>query len=99
MAEKETTALTPEAVREELVKEIEALRREVADLKRMMTPTFVAGYGPPTKEERLAGLQRLREFREEMLRRRGGVPLPPSAEEIARMREERTAQILGEGMA
>jgi hypothetical protein len=82
--------------------EIKEMRREIADLRRevdylrRLVDGLPAGQRRPTREEQLAALDDIRQIREEILRKRGGVPLPPSAEEIALARDERAAQILGE---
>jgi len=46
------------------------------------------------KARRLAALEQAREVSRQILAERNGVPLPDSAPEIRRMREERDAQIL-----
>lgn len=47
------------------------------------------------KARRRAWLEEARALREEIMARRGGIPLPDSAEELNALREERDEQILG----
>lgn len=82
--------------------EIKEMRGEIADLRqevdrlRRLVEGLPGAQRRPTREEQLAALDEARRLREEILRRRGGQPLPPSADDIARARDERAAQILGE---
>ncbi len=48
-----------------------------------------------TKEERLAALDRAAALREEILKRRNGVPLPDSSQLVEEMREECDRQVSG----
>nr|HID12319.1 type II toxin-antitoxin system Phd/YefM family antitoxin [Anaerolineae bacterium] len=47
------------------------------------------------KARRRAWLEEARALRERILKRRGGVPLPDSVEELRALREERDEQIMG----
>ena len=85
-----------DAVREEMHREVDGLRRKLGDLERRVAAASGAPFKPRPRAERLAGLAQMRALREQILRERGGVPLPSSADEIRQMREERTAHILGE---
>ena len=85
-----------EAVRDEMHREIEGLRYQMSELERRVAAGPAAPFKPRPLAERLAGLAQMRALREQILRERGGAPLPSSADEIRQMREERTAHILGE---
>ncbi|HET6382764.1 MAG TPA: hypothetical protein VFJ58_05175 [Armatimonadota bacterium] len=83
-------------LRSELLGQVQELRQEMLALRRAMYLAPTPGAARRTREEYLAGIERLREFHDRVLQRRRGEPLPSSGEEIARMREERALQVLGE---
>ena len=49
-------------------------------------------YRPISRE----GVEKLRQFQDQLLRERGGVPFDDSTELIRQMREERTKELTGE---
>ena len=49
----------------------------------------------PAKEQRLAALAQAKELRQQVLVRRGGIPLPDSAAFLNELREERDQELFG----
>jgi hypothetical protein len=46
---------------------------------------------PAQAEDQLAAIRQAKELQEQILARRGGVPLPPSGEDLNELRDERSA--------
>ncbi len=85
-----------ENVRQELQAEIDGLRREISELRGLVEGTPSQSGTPKGGGGATDWLDRARDLREAILRRRGGEMLPPSAAEIAAARDERGAALLGE---
>jgi hypothetical protein len=85
-----------DAVREEMHREVDGLRQKLAEIQRLVRPVGETARPRRSYEQRMEDLRKMREVREMILRERSGELLPSSADEIARMREERTAHLLGE---
>lgn len=96
MSETAASAGTLEDFREDVSRQLEDMRRELRQLRQMVTASQLPAPRRYSKEEIDADMEALRSLHKRILDRRGGELLPPVAEDIARAREERTAQILRE---
>ncbi|MBI3945438.1 MAG: hypothetical protein HY321_05940 [Armatimonadetes bacterium] len=85
---------TAEVTLESLRDEVQELREDVREIRRLLAVRAIPGFTLPSREERLAGVEELRRLREAILKERGGVLMPSSAEEIRAMREERSDELL-----
>lgn len=98
MAETTDTATLFEEFREEVRGQLDDMRRQLRQLRQMITAAKYPAPKPRSRDEIETSMAALKELHEDILRRRGGKLLPPAADEIACAREERTARILGEAV-
>ena len=87
---------TVDALRHEMRSELADVRIELRELRRLLESASTRAGRRPSREELQEGQDEMDRLRETILRDRGGELLPSMADEIARSREERAAQILGE---